>query len=374
MKSWLVKNIDPDWRKVFSKYVSEGKKQKALETLDNIILSGDNLFGNLPKFQNEKRTALLLRIDLLRLWKRDLEALAWLALACDLHPENKTAFVLKDHLKSELQLKEFEDNEKSNFISQDDLIWEDFPGMRELKTILVNDVINPIKNPSLYEKYKITPPNGIIFYGPSGCGKTFIARKIAKMIDYKFIEVRPSDLASIYVHGTQQKIQQLFDKAIDEGPSVIFIDEFDGIAPKRTETSHSYRNEVNELLTQLDNLNELEILVIAATNLLSSIDEAVLRPGRFDMKIFIPPPDFESRFEIIKHYMQDRFQEKIDFIMLAEYTEMYTAAELRNLIDISARKAANNSVKINTQLIVDVILENPPNLTEKHIEKYKNEN
>lgn len=373
MKKPLVNYIDPHWRKVFSKYLSKGQKQKALSILDKIILSSKTLFSDHPQFEHERKIALLLRIDLLRSWHRDLEALAWLTLECELHPENKNAHLLKDQLKYELDLISYDDDISYNPTSYSDVLWPDFPGMRELKTSLQNEVINPVRNPVLFEKYKILPPNGIMFYGPPGCGKTFVARKLAKVLGYHFIEIIPSDIASPYVHGTQDKIRKKFDDALDNIPTLIFFDEFDGIAPNRDDTSHHYRSEVNEFLAQLDNLNEIEILVVGATNQLSKIDEAVLRPGRFDLKIFIPPPDFESRFEILKYYMSDREQGKINFIQLAEYTEYYTAAELRNIIDLASRRAAATSSKIDTNIIVDVILENPASLNEEKIEKYKNE-
>ncbi len=372
MKKQLVNYIDPHWRKVFSKYISKGQKQKALSILDKLILSSKTLFSDQPQFEQERKIALLLRIDLLRSWHRDLEALAWFTLECELHPENKNAQLLKEQLKYELNLSAKDPDISYNPTTHSDELWLNFPGMRELKTLLQNEVINPIKNPDLYKKYKILPPNGLMFYGPPGCGKTFIARKLAKVLGYHYIEVTPSDIASTYVHGTQEKISKKFDDAIDNLPSLIFFDEFDGIAPNRKDTSHHYRSEVNELLSQLDNLNEIDILVVAATNLLSKVDEAVLRPGRFDLKIFIPPPDFESRLEILKYYMIDRAQGKIDFIRLAEYTEYYTSAELRNIIEIASRRAAASSSNINTDTIVEVILENPASLNEEKIEKYKN--
>lgn len=360
---------------VFSKYLSKGQKQKALSILDNLILSSKTLFSELPQFEYERKVALLLRIDLLRSWHRDLEALAWLALECDLHPENNNAKLLKEQLKYELNLTAEDDKISVHSTGFSDDLWPDFPGMRELKTLLQNEVINPILNPELYKKYKILPPSGIMFYGPPGCGKTYVARKLAKVLGYHFIEVIPSDLASIYVHGTQEKIRKKFDEALDNTkPTLLFFDEFDAIAPNRKNTSHSFRSEVNEFLAELDNLSELDILVVGATNQLSNIDEAVLRPGRFDLKLFIPPPDFESRFEILKYYMLDRPQVKIDFIRIAEYTEYFTSAELRNIIELSARRAAANSSTITSDILIEVILENPASLNEEKVNSYRNAN
>jgi transitional endoplasmic reticulum ATPase len=374
MKKKLLQSIDPHWREVFTKYISKGQKQRALWLLDKLIAHEFTLFDHLPEFQKERKVALLLRIELLRQWNRDLEALAWLCLECELHPENKLANLLKDELRFNMGLdKPSSKKEKlfTNYISAEQDDWHGVAGMLETKTILMNEVIKPLKNPEIFNKYKISPPNGILLYGPPGCGKTFIARKLSEKLNFNFYEIKPSDLASIYVHGSQVKISALFNKASENAPSIIFFDEFDALVPKRGDTSHHYKSEVNEFLAQLDNLSEKGIILIAATNLISSIDASILRPGRIDIKVFIPPPDFEARLQVIKLYLEDRPQEKIDFMRLAEYLEYYTYSEIKNIIDITARKSALNQDPITTDRIIDVILENPASLTDEEIEKYK---
>ena len=252
--------------------------------------------------------------------------------------------------------------------------WSDIAGMQELKTMLEIDVINPIKNPSMYLQYKVSIPNGILFYGPPGCGKTYVARKLADKIGFNFLEVTPSSTASIYVHGTQEKISVLFKQAEEKAPCVLFFDEFDAFAPNRGEhsVSHSYRSEVNEFLTQLNECHERKILVIGATNNAQLIDPAVLGPGRLDIKVFITPPDYEARIEVFKMYMKDRPQDKIDWTRLAKYTELNTYAEIKNIVDIAARFSANKRVNISTDILVEKILENPSALNEEDIEKMRN--
>lgn len=368
--------INPHWRKKLSQLISIGHKQDALKTLDKFIENTLPLFQMTPELIEERRVALLLRIELLRKWGRKLEALAWLCLECDLHPENKTAHILKDQLKYQLDLLPNDElNEiikKSSFnISVD---WGDIAGMQELKTLLEIDVINPIKNPAIYYQYKVSIPNGLLFYGPPGCGKTYVARKLANKINFNFIEVTPSSTASIYVHGTQEKISVLFKQAEEKAPCILFFDEFDAFAPDRGEhsVSHSYRSEVNEFLTQLNECHKKKILVIGATNNAQLIDPAVLRPGRLDIKVFIPPPDHEARVEVFKMYMKDRPQDKIDWARLAEYTELNTYAEIKNIVDLAARYAANKRINISSDLLVEKILENPSSLTEAEIEKMRN--
>jgi len=367
--------INPHWRKKLSQLISIGHKQDALKTLDKFIENTLPLFQMTPELIEERRVALLLRIELLRKWGRKLEALAWLCLECELHPENKTAHILKDQLKYQLDLLPNdvlnEIIKKSSFNFSVD--WGDIAGMQELKTLLEIDVINPIKNPAIYYQYKVSIPNGLLFYGPPGCGKTYVARKLANKINFNFIEVTPSSTASIYVHGTQEKISTLFKQAEEKAPCILFFDEFDAFAPDRGENgvSHSYRSEVNEFLTQLNECHKKKILVIGATNNAQLIDPAVLRPGRLDIKIFIPPPDYEARVEVFKMYMKDRPQDKIDWARLAEYTELNTYAEIKNIVDLAARHAANKRINISSDLLVEKILENPSSLTEAEIEKMR---
>lgn len=369
-------DINPHWREKLSKLISLGKKQEALKTLDKHIESVLPLFLTTPELQEERRIAWLLRIELLRKWDRKIEALAWVCLECELHPENKTAYILKEKLKYELNLLNNEESEAlfSNSSSKSSTDWTGIAGMQELKSILEIDVIGPISNPFVYEQFGVSIPNGILFYGPKGCGKTFVARNIACKIDYNFIEVNPSDSASIYIHGTQIKINKVFREAAQKAPCVLFFDEFDAFAPIRSDENlnHSYRSEVNELLTQLNECNKRNILFIAATNNPQLIDPAVLRPGRIDKKIFISLPDFEARVELFKLYMSDKPQDKIDWIRLGEYTDLYTHVEIKGIIENTARLCANKVMNISTDALIDTILENPPEHTKEAVEKMRN--
>jgi SpoVK/Ycf46/Vps4 family AAA+-type ATPase len=367
--------INLQWRRKLSFLISHGRKQEALKTLDRFVENVLPLFNMTPEIIEERRVAWLLRIELLTKWNRRIEALAWICLECELHPENKTAHILKDQLKYELDLVptgEIRMEIKNTLVN----VFSDWPGiagMQELKTLLEIDVINPIRNPLIYSQYKVSIPNGILFYGPPGCGKTYVARRLAKKINYNFIEVTPSSTASIYVHGTQEKINLLFKEAHEKAPCVLFFDEFDAFAPNREDdnTSHHYRSEVNEFLTQLNECHERKILVIGATNNSKLIDPAVLRPGRLDIKIFIPPPDFEARVEGFKLYMKERPQDRIDWVRLAEYTDLYTFAEIKNIVDLAARDAANKRINISDDIIIDKILKNPATLTEEDLEKMR---
>lgn len=229
-------------------------------------------------------------------------------------------------------------------------------GMRELKQILNRDVIEPLQNKDLYEKYRLGFPNGILLYGPPGCGKTFIARKLAEEVEYNFIEIKPSDLASIYVHGSQEKIGNLFKNAIESAPAILFLDELDALVPKRDEATHHYSAEVNEFLTQLDKAGEKGVLVIGATNRIDKIDNAILRTGRMDKHFYVPPPDKEARVELFKIHSQERpIDEAIEFDKLADLTESYSCSDIEFIVNEAAREALQERRNILMNDFVKVI-------------------
>jgi transitional endoplasmic reticulum ATPase len=219
-------------------------------------------------------------------------------------------------------------------------LWLGFAGMRQLRAELEQDVIRPLREPELYAKYDLTLPNGILLHGPPGCGKTFLAQTLARIIGFRFFDITPSDLGSIYVHGGQKLIKSLFDKAAAEAPSMIFLDEFDALAPERRGgAAHHYEAEVNELLTQLNECSRRRVLVVAATNHASKIDPAVLRPGRFDKHFFVGPPDLEARVELFRLYLAKRPAAGVNYLKLGALSERYTPAEIRAVVDDAARKA-----------------------------------
>ncbi len=144
--------------------------------------------------------------------------------------------------------------------------FDDVAGMEELKRLVTEGFINVLNNRECAEAYGITPPS-ILFYGPAGCGKTYFAEKIAEELGINFIKVVPDDLASTFVHGSQEKIGELFQKAEKKAPTLIFFDEFDALVPQRTSDDSSHQNgETNEFLCKLNNASEKGVYVLAATN------------------------------------------------------------------------------------------------------------
>ena len=352
----------------------QGRKADALKLLEKQIEDDGGLFQFESGFQENRRLGWLLRIDLLREWGRLSEALAWTCLECEINPTNVTALALKEQLKRQLKLVPPKANHtKASSGLQPTLNWDGVAGMRELKAIFERDIILPLREPELYKRYKVSLPNGVLLYGPPGCGKTFIARKLSQVLNYNFKEIKPSDLASIYVHGTQEKIGQLFADAKAMAPCMLFLDEIEALVPNRSGggIGHHYQAEVNEFLVHLNECEKNKILVIGATNLPDLIDPAVRRPGRLDKKIFVAPPDLEARGEALKLYMKDRPQTEIEFIHLAEQTECYTFAEIELVVNEAAREALGIRKPISTEILLKTVLKNRPTHNPEMIEKMR---
>jgi len=249
-------------------------------------------------------------------------------------------------------------------------------GMHDLKRLLINDVINPLLHPEKYKKFKLSIPNGILLYGPPGCGKTFIVKKLAEELAYKFVELRPSSVATPWVHGAVGNIASIFETARREAPAIVFIDEIEGLLPKREElASHAdiKKEEINEFLLQLNNAGDSKILVIGATNRPQMIDTAILRSGRMDKRIYVPPPDFEARKEMLRICLAGRpYDDSIDFDDLARMTENYVGSDIELIVTEAARGAVlNDKLRIDEEMISGVISRLKPSISREEIDQYQ---
>ena len=239
----------------------------------------------------------------------------------------------------------------------------DVAGMDELKKRLNEEVIDIIKNPEKYKRLRVKIPNGILLYGPPGCGKTYIAEKFAEEVGCNYMYVHCSDVASPYIHGGQEKIAALFDKARENAPTVLFLDELDAMLADRSKHNNvSEYGEVNEFLTQLNNCADNHVFVIGATNNPKGIDSAALRSGRLDIKVYVPAPDESERIALFKLYLKDIVADDVDYELLAQKTDGYVSKDVCSLINNAARETARADQEfISMQTLLDTI------------ERYKNQ-
>ena len=249
----------------------------------------------------------------------------------------------------------------------------DIAGMEDLKEMLTKRVILILKDKELAEKYRLTPPNGMLLYGPPGCGKSFFAEKFAEETGFKFILVKASDLGSIYVHGSQGKIADLFKKAEENAPTVLCFDEFDAFVPNRSgdNTGGNQAGEVNEFLSQLNNCSKRGIFVIATSNRPDKVDPAVLRTGRIDKQIYVPMPDDTARKLMFELYLKDRPCEAIDSDALALKTQGYVASDIAYIVNEAATIAAFNHEPITQELLIKTIEGIKPSISKDLLKEYE---
>jgi len=248
----------------------------------------------------------------------------------------------------------------------------DVAGMHEIKSILQKKIINILKDPGKAKKYKIKIPNGMLLYGPPGCGKSFIAEKFAEEAGYNYVFIKSSDLASVYIHGSQEKIGDLFEKARQNAPTILNFDEFEALVPNRMEGEPGYAGEVNEFLSQMNNCGEDHVFIIASSNRPDLIDPAILRKGRIDEIIYIPVPDKEAREGMFEIHMKGRpVSGIIDYSRLAELTENFVASDIAYIVNEAATRAFENDVEITETLLEEIIKKTKPSVSAKNLKVYE---
>ena len=216
-----------------------------------------------------------------------------------------------------------------------DVSWRDVGGIGPVRQEIVESVEWPLKRPAKFEEMGIRPPRGVLLYGPPGTGKTLIARAVAKETKANFISVKGPQLLSKWVGESEKAVREVFKKARQVSPAIIFFDELDAIAPMRgmEEGHRTSERVVNQLLAELDGLETLkDVVVIGATNRPDIIDPALLRSGRFDRLLFVGPPDRAGRLEILRiHTKKTPNGDDVSLEELAELTESFVGSDLESL-------------------------------------------
>jgi len=256
--------------------------------------------------------------------------------------------------------------------------WDDIGGLEQVKQELREAVEWPLKYPKIFEEMGIRPPKGILLFGPPGTGKTLLAKAAAHESGANFIAVRGPEVLSKWVGESERAIRKIFERARQVAPTIVFFDEIDSIAPAR-----GFRHDtgvtdriVNQLLTEMDGIVPLQnVVVIAATNRPDILDPALLRPGRFDRLIYVPPPDKEARKQIFQiHTRKVPLADDVDLDKLAEMTEGYTGADIEAVVREAVMIKLREKLEVGPVAMkhfMEALKKVPPSLSPEDIRRYE---
>jgi len=248
--------------------------------------------------------------------------------------------------------------------------WDDVGGLDQLKEELQEAVEWPIKYKDAYDYVDVESPKGILLHGPPGTGKTMIAKALAKMTESNFISIKGPELLSKWVGESEKGVREIFRKARQAAPCIIFLDEIDALVPRRGSggsDSHVTENVVSQILTEIDGLEELHnVLIIGATNRLDIVDEALLRPGRFDRIIEVPNPDEKGRLHIFEIHTKNKpLASDVKISEIVKLTDNFSGAEIAAVTNRAAITALKRyvvsksenlkEIKISQQDLIDAV-------------------
>ncbi len=285
-----------------------------------------------------------------------------------------------DIRKQDLRMKfgeAFEDLEAGNVNET----FDDIANYAATKRELIDAVLAPIEERAISKAYNVRPAKGILFFGPPGTGKTLMMRALANEIHAGFFYVKASNLISAFPGETEKMLSNIFSIAKKNSPCVLFFDEIDSIAPSRSRAAVGdvNRQALSQLLVEMDGFQKTSnVILVGATNAPNLLDAAVMRPGRFDKVIYLPPPDYNARKQIFQLYLGKLPVSKdIDLDKLSEETERYTGADIKVLCETTAQKVAQEAstrhtvLEITEEDIMERIKATKPSVSMSQIEQYR---
>ncbi|HZG13618.1 MAG TPA: AAA family ATPase [Candidatus Bathyarchaeia archaeon] len=236
--------------------------------------------------------------------------------------------------------------------SKKTITFADIGGLEGLKETIRMKIINPFLKPGLFSRFRKKVGGGILLYGPPGCGKTFIARATAGECRARFTPVHITDILDPYQGVSEQNLKDIFASARAMKPGVLFFDEVDAIGFSRSKSSSQHmRTVIDQLLAEIEGIDSSteQLLIIGATNMPWDVDSAFKRPGRFDKLIFVAPPDEQARATIFQLKLADRPVDAIDFAQLAQQTELYSGADIENVVEIATEMVIMEIMKTGNE-------------------------
>nr|CAB3267602.1 transitional endoplasmic reticulum ATPase [Phallusia mammillata] len=233
--------------------------------------------------------------------------------------------------------------------------WNDIGGLENVKTELQELVQYPVEHPEKFLKFGMTPSRGVLFYGPPGCGKTLLAKAIANECQANFISIKGPEMLTMWFGESEANVREVFDKARQAAPCVLFFDELDSIAKSRGgnvgDGGGAGDRVINQILTEMDGMsNKKNVFIIGATNRPDIIDSAILRPGRLDQLIYIPLPDDKSRISILKaNLRKSPVAQDVDLTLMAKVTKGFSGADLTEICQRACKLAIRENIEKDIQ-------------------------
>jgi len=284
-----------------------------------------------------------------------------------------------NNLPKAIKAKEEKEDKVIQLLEKPKITFKDVAGLNDVKDKIKDLIITPFLHPDIAKKWKIRTGGGVLLYGPPGTGKTMLAKAVAGELDADFFYIKASDIMSKWVGDSEKNVADLFKNARNSNKAIIFIDEIDALIPHRTgHSSTVMARVVPQFLAEMDGVDSKndKILLMAATNVPWMLDEAVLRPGRFDFKCYIPLPDFEARKKLFELNLDIPKVDNFDFDKLSQITEGYSGADIRFICDEAKRMMFRKEIEgaeniLDTFITLKIIDRIKPSVDEKMLKKYQ---